>query len=91
MSQLSKTELFFLSKAQSYDNLDEIALLTIFPRLYLTTENADDFVSERLKDSTSLIQAVDLLNLADELAFIDFSKVWGETLASLSKKYDLFI
>ncbi|VDL16946.1 unnamed protein product [Hymenolepis diminuta] len=86
MSQLSKTELFFLSKAQSYDNLDEIALLTIFPRLYLTTENADDFISKRLRDSTSLIQAVDLLSLADELAFIDFSKVWGETLASLSKK-----
>ncbi|VUZ46739.1 unnamed protein product, partial [Hymenolepis diminuta] len=62
------------------------ALLTIFPRLYLTTENADDFISKRLRDSTSLIQAVDLLSLADELAFIDFSKVWGETLASLSKK-----
>nr|CDS31860.1 integrator complex subunit 2 [Hymenolepis microstoma] len=86
MLQLSKTELFHLSKAQSYDALDETAVLTIFPRLYLTTENPDDFISKRLKDSNSLIQAVDLLNLADELAFIDFSKVWNEALSSLSKR-----
>ncbi|VDN96314.1 unnamed protein product [Rodentolepis nana] len=86
MLQLSKTELFHLSQSQSYDCLDEISVLTIFPRLYLTTENFDAFISKRLKHSNSLIKAIDLLNLADELAFIDFSREWNEALFSLSKR-----
>lgn len=86
MSHLERTNIFVHSKNQSYDSLDENSLIIIFPRLYFTTENPEDIIIKRLKNSPSLVQAFDLLNLADELAFIDFSCIWNDVSADITKK-----
>lgn len=86
MSQVSDTNIFMHSKAHSYEDLDEESLIKIFPRIYLTSENIEDFVFTRFRQSHFIAQAVELLNLADDLALVDFSRVWNEAVMSQSKK-----
>lgn len=87
MATVSLDRIFFASKTQSYDDLDELSLIAIFPHVYFTVENLDLFIVEKFKDPSALTTVVELLHFLDSLAIIDIKKVWEATLVDNMKKF----
>lgn len=87
MTALSLDGLFVASRTQTYDDLDEASLIAIFPHIYFTIENVDRFIVEKIKDASTLLTVVELLQLLDSLAILDIKKVWKASLVDTMKKF----
>ena len=82
----SKEKLYVASKMQSYDELDEDSLILIFPHIYFTIENIEEFIIEKIKNHSSLQISANLLQLLDKLALVNLKKIWNECYNDLCKR-----